>query len=212
MSNLSLVTILQTLPALIVGLTFHEFCHAYASYLLGDSTAKDMGRVSLNPLKHIDPLGFAFILLAGFGWAKPVEFDRRRLKKHSDAIKIAMAGPFANAFLAIVLSGIFALVMANVSRATGVQYRFFIEMLYYGILVNWGLFVFNMLPIPPLDGSHIFLSSYMDHPDYAKIYRYGTVALIVILILESQFQWKILPIRPAIEFLSDFFLSMFGYR
>lgn len=140
-----------------------------------------------------------------------MEFDRNRLKKHSDAIKIAMAGPFANAFLAIALSGVFAFVMAGISPATFSQYGFFIEMLYYGILVNWGLFVFNMLPIPPLDGSHIFLSGYMDHPDYANIYKYGTVALIVILVLESQFQWKILPIRPAIDFLSGFFLSLFGY-
>ncbi len=83
-------------------------------------------------------------------------------------------------------------------------------MLSYGIFINWGLFVFNLLPIPPLDGSHVFLSQYMNHPNYENIYRYGTIALFIALLLESQFHLTILPIRPMVVFLSGLFLNWFG--
>lgn len=204
--------LLQTLPAIIIGLTFHEFSHAYMAYLCGDRTAKDMGRISLNPIKHIDPMGFFFIVLAGFGWAKPVVFNHRKLKRESDAVKIALAGPFANALLAVLLSGLFVLIVRNVSENSYDTYHFFIEMIYYGIFVNWGLFVFNLLPIPPLDGSHVFFSRYMDHPSYGDIYKYGTMALILILLVEWQAHITILPIRPAVMFLSEFFLKLFGFE
>lgn len=86
------IMILQILPALIIGLTIHEFAHAYAAYLCGDSTSKDLGRVSLNPIKHIDPVGFFLIIFAGFGWAKPVSFNEYNLRNRDrDTIIIALA-------------------------------------------------------------------------------------------------------------------------
>jgi Zn-dependent protease len=100
---MNLTETLEIIPAAVIGLTVHEFSHAYAAYLLGDSTAKELGRVTLNPLKHIDWMGFFLIVIAGFGWAKPVTFNPDNLKnKHRDEILISIAGPFSNFILALV--------------------------------------------------------------------------------------------------------------
>ena len=101
--------ILKFLPGIILGLTVHEFSHALVAHRCGDSTSKDQGRVTLNPLKHIDPFGFIMILVAGFGWAKPVQFNEQNLRNpKTDVIKIAVAGPLSNAVLAMILSVIFS--------------------------------------------------------------------------------------------------------
>ena len=212
MPQLDFLFLIQDLPSIVVGLRLHEFSHAYVSYLCGDRTAKEMGRISVNPIRHIDPLGFFFIILAGFWWAKPVVFDHRRLNNSFDAIKIALAGPLANALLALLFSGIFAYIVHTITKSSYDTYKVFIDIIYYGIYVNWGLFVFNMLPIPPLDWSHIFFSRYMDHPWYSSIYKYGTVTLFLILLIEWQARITILPIRPAVTFLSEFFLRVFGFE
>ena len=165
----SLIVLILTLPAIIIGLTVHEFAHAYVAYLCGDYTAKSLGRISLNPLKHIDPLGFIFIILAGFGWAKPVAFNEYTLKnRDTDVVKIAAAGPISNAILAVLFSLIFALIAkyTPASSLDSTSFGLFIKMLYYAIFVNWGLFVFNLIPIPPLDGSHVFLNNCKNHPSY----------------------------------------------
>lgn len=171
--NFNLLATLQMLPAIVIGLTVHEFAHAYAAYKCGDYTAKEMGRLSLNPLRHIDPIGFALIVFVGFGWAKPVAFNEYHLKnKDADTIKIAAAGPLSNAVLAIIFSGIFVLIAKNIPETALDAYSFFIGMLYYGIIVNWGLFVFNLIPLPPLDGSHVFLSRCKNHPSYRSLEKW----------------------------------------
>lgn len=97
--NFDYFWLFRSLPAVIIGLTVHELAHAYTAYKLGDMTAKNDGRLTLNPLKHIDPLGFILIVIAGFGWAKPVSFNPDNLKnKHRDEILISLAGPFSNFF------------------------------------------------------------------------------------------------------------------
>lgn len=101
--NIDYLWLLKTIPAVIIGLTIHELAHAYTAYKLGDMTAKNDGRLTFNPLKHIDPLGFILIVIAGFGWAKPVGFNPDNLKnKHRDEILISLAGPFSNFLLAIL--------------------------------------------------------------------------------------------------------------
>ena len=110
MGKFDLVRVLIFLPGIILGLTVHEFCHAWVAHLCGDSTSKDQGRVTLNPLKHIDPLGFIMLIFAGFGWAKPVQFDENNLRNPKyDVIKIALAGPLSNAVIAMILSVIFSI-------------------------------------------------------------------------------------------------------
>jgi len=110
MEHLALRRILEFLPGIILGLTVHEFSHAYMARRCGDMTSDEQGRVTLNPLKHIDPLGFIMLLVAGFGWAKPVQFNESNLKNpRRDVIKIAIAGPVSNALLAIVLSALYVL-------------------------------------------------------------------------------------------------------
>ena len=105
MESFDLVRVLKFLPGVILGLTVHEFCHAWVAHMCGDSTSKDQGRVTLNPLKHIDPLGFIMLIVAGFGWAKPVQFNERNLNNpKTDVIKIALAGPLSNAVIAMILT------------------------------------------------------------------------------------------------------------
>src|SRR5664279_2720283 len=94
MGGFDLARALKFLPVIILGLTVHEYCHALVAHLCGDSTSKDQGRVTLNPLKHIDPLGFIMLIFVGFGWAKPVQFNEQNLRNpKTDVIKIALAGP-----------------------------------------------------------------------------------------------------------------------
>ena len=110
MGNFDFVRILKFLPGIILGLTVHEFSHAFVAHLCGDSTARDQGRITLNPLKHIDPLGFIMLMVAGFGWAKPVQFTEQNLHNpKTDVIKIALAGPLSNAIIAMLLSVLFSL-------------------------------------------------------------------------------------------------------
>jgi len=110
MDNFDILRTLKFLPGIILGLTFHEFSHAFVAHRCGDSTSRDQGRVTLNPLRHIDPLGFVMLLFAGFGWAKPVEFNEQNLRNpKTDPLKIAVSGPLSNAILAVILSVIFAI-------------------------------------------------------------------------------------------------------
>src|SRR5665648_473868 len=110
MDLLDIQRILKFLPGIILGLTVHEYSHALVAKLCGDMTSTDQGRVTLNPLKHIDTFGFIMLLVAGFGWAKPVQFNEQNLRNpKSDVIKIAIAGPLSNAVLAIILSVFFSI-------------------------------------------------------------------------------------------------------
>ncbi len=126
-------------------------------------------------------------------------------------IKIAAAGPLSNAVLAIIFSGIFVLIGRNIPEASIDTYSYFIGMVYYGIFINWGLFVFNLLPIPPLDGSHVFLGGCKNHPSYKSLEKWGIIGLFVVLLLESQTSLDIIPLGPVIHYLGDFSLKIFGY-
>ena len=146
--RLSPEVLVLLIPVLLFALVFHEFSHGWVAYKLGDPTAKNQGRLTLNPIAHLDPFGSMMILFVGFGWAKPVPVDSRYLANpREDMMKIAFAGPAANLFLALI-GGV-------VIRLTGYAGPL-TSMLILFTQINISLAVFNMIPIPPLDGSQIF--------------------------------------------------------
>jgi len=195
--------VLYTLPGILLGLTIHEFCHAYCAWKLGDNTAKDQGRLTLNPIKHIDLLGLLFIILAGFGWAKPVQFDPGQLKNYRrDKALIAAAGPLSNMVIGIVLALIVKYVFIhffiNVLES---EFLFsLINSLYIAAKINFGLFIFNLLPIPPLDGSHIVFSGLNIPVDLEeKIRKLGMPLLLIIIVIQNTANITIIPIGFLVE-------------
>ena len=159
-----ILNLLLTIPGVLIALTFHEFAHAYAADKLGDETPRMQGRLNLNPLSHIDPIGFAFLIVAGFGWGKPVQIDSRNFNgKYSiskaEAI-VSAAGPIMNFVLAFVFLIIYYLLfnVTNLLDALSSQWQLIIyQIILYTISINIGLGVFNLIPLPPLDGSKILM-------------------------------------------------------
>ena len=159
-----ILDLLLTLPGILIALTFHEFAHAWVAYKLGDNTPKYQGRINLNPLSHIDPVGFVFLIVAGFGWGKPVQIDPRNFNgKYSiskaEAI-VSAAGPIMNFILAFVFLIIYYLLFSvtNIIDELSMQWQLIIyQLILYTISINIGLGVFNLIPIPPLDGSKILM-------------------------------------------------------
>ncbi|HOB83791.1 MAG TPA: site-2 protease family protein [Bacteroidales bacterium] len=210
MDNFDILRTLKFLPGIILGLTFHEFSHAFVAHRCGDSTSRDQGRVTLNPLRHIDPLGFVMLLFAGFGWAKPVEFNEQNLRNpKTDPLKIAVSGPLSNAILAVILSVIFAILYNYVDIP---YYSVTSEIFIYAIYINWGLFIFNLLPVPPLDGSHLLLSYFKKYPAlYEGLYKYGSYIFLGVIILSLVSSINLLPIWPLVQLLGNGFLSLLGF-
>lgn len=162
MLDLSLTRILLSVPAILIALTLHELSHGWVAYKLGDMTAKSQGRLSLNPLKHLDPIGALFLLIVGFGWAKPVPVNPYAFKNHEKGMAIvAIAGPASNLVMAL-LGGILLLLTntfltggsVTSSGVAGGLYYFGYFLMYF-IQINVVLMVFNLIPIPPLDGSRV---------------------------------------------------------
>ena len=202
-------------PAVIVGLTVHEWAHAYTGYKLGDMTARDQGRLTLNPLKHLDPFGTLLILILGFGWAKPVQFNPDNLKhKHRDEILIAIAGPFSNLVLGILFL-IIARVLYGFSENLGPDSSFtLINTLVLWAVLNFGLAIFNMIPLPPLDGSHLYTTFIAKiNPQLAQqMYQFGFIVLIGILLIENFSGIDILPIGRYMRDLTGFFMQVLGFN
>ena len=163
-SQLELLSLLLTLPAVIVAITFHEFAHAYAADKLGDDTPRMQGRLNLNPMSHIDPIGFMLLMFAGFGWGKPVQINPRNFNRNvrmdkGEAI-VSLAGPLMNFILAIVSAIILGAVymFAPTSFFYGTVGNIIYILLQELVIINIGLGVFNLIPLPPLDGSKIFIN------------------------------------------------------
>jgi Zn-dependent protease len=214
MDNFDLVRILKYLPGIILGLTVHEFCHAYVAHKCGDSTSKEQGRVTLNPLKHIDLLGFIMLIVAGFGWAKPVQFNEANLRNPKyDVMKIAVAGPLSNAITAMLLSILFSLFISLTPSYQNQFLRIISEIFIYAIYINWGLFIFNLIPLPPLDGSHLLFNQFRKFPNlYDALYKYGSYLFFGLILATMVTKINFLPIWPAIKFLGEGFLSLVGYH
>lgn len=176
------IIFLMMMVAVFVALSFHEFCHALVAHKKGDPTAEQLGRLTLNPIAHIDPVGLIPFLLFGFGWAKPVPFNPYNLKNPEiDALHIALAGPLSNLFLAIV-SAIIYRVLLSFDLLVGLLPAFLI----FFILINVLLFFFNLLPIHPLDGSKVLdvlMLRSRNKEILMAIKRYGPQALLFLVVL-----------------------------
>lgn len=184
---LNLVKTLYILPGVLLGFSLHEFAHAQTAVWLGDDTPKLQGRLSISPLVHIDIIGFLMIILAGFGWAKPVEINPYNFKKPKrDDILVSIAGPLANLFIAIF----FLLLMKILYHAPNFLpyslYETIMNIFDYTVWINIVLFVFNLIPIPPLDGSHILFDilDLKDKPFYYEFYDKGRILLFILIITD----------------------------
>ena len=159
----ALFSLLASAPGVLLAITFHEYAHGLAAYKLGDNTAKDEGRLSLNPLAHLDPIGTLMLLFAGFGWGKPVHVDSRNYTRKISMEKgeaiVSAAGPMMN----IILAFIFTLIYCAIYKFAGAGFlhstmgSVLMLMVFYTISINIGLGVFNLIPLPPLDGSKIIM-------------------------------------------------------
>ncbi len=168
------------LPVLLFAITIHEYAHGRVALLLGDPTAKNAGRLTLNPLPHIDPIGAICLFIFHFGWAKPVPVDPRYFKDiRRDIIMMSLAGPLVN-LLAAIVAGIFI-------RFFLFPWDVYCTMLYYMLFMNIGLFLFNLLPLPPLDGSHVLenVLSPSAAQKYREIGHYGPFILLGIILLDN---------------------------
>ncbi len=183
---------LLRVPCVLIALTVHEISHGYAAYKLGDTTAKDMGRLSLNPLRHLTLLGCVCMLFFGFGFAKPVPINVSQFKKPKrDMALTALAGPLANILLAlvgIVAESVILLIAESnpeIMLAQGFGYQLLnvsYNFAYVFYMLNIGLAVFNLIPVPPLDGSRIFLS-FLPQKFYFGIMKHEQQIMIVLFIL-----------------------------
>ncbi len=182
-----IISMLLSLPIVLLALSLHETAHGFVAHKLGDPTAYNFGRLTLNPIKHIDPIGFICMVLFGFGWARPVPVNSRYFKKPKrDMALTALAGPASNILLAVVFGLLLRLevtlapsfIVSNFTyNVVSVLYTF----LYLGVQLNVTLAVFNLIPIPPFDGSRIVLAL-LPSEIYFKIMRYEKYIYIVLLV------------------------------
>lgn len=165
------------LPAIVLGLTFHEYAHALVADRLGDHTARHMGRLTVNPLPHIDPIGLILLFFAGFGWAKPVQINPLRFRgdMKRGVLLVSLAGPGVNMLLAVASA--FALGFFSDLRLPYLN-----DILKYMIHINVILAIFNLLPVPPLDGSKILAGLLPGRQEWLyQMEQYGTIILILLI-------------------------------
>lgn len=189
-----LISFITFLPMFILSITFHEFAHAFIANKMGDPTAKNQGRLSFNPIKHIDLIGTLIMPIASFatgialiGWAKPVPVDRKNFKNvFRDDAYVSAAGPFANLILALI----FYLIFYFTLNFHLTENQFLINIFWYGVFFNIFLFAFNLLPIPPLDGSHIIFDLWPNKLT-SKIFSLGLYGSILLLLFIYSPLWGI---------------------
>ncbi len=218
----NLFIFIYAIPAILLSLSFHELAHAYVSYRQGDPTAKNLGRVTMNPLKHLDPLGTLMLLVSmyygsGFGWAKPVPIDPSYYRNHKrGTILVSLAGPLSNLLLALI----FAFPMAYIalqnnittdaifnSRAWIYGTDFSAQSVLFNIcrffyMINIGLAIFNIIPVPPLDGSKV-LTAVLPARTYFRMMQYenyiGLAFLVLIFAMPGLLYTVMSPFKAAVE-------------
>lgn len=182
----NLYTKILTLPGIIIALAFHEFAHAWMSNKLGDPTPRMQGRLTINPLAHVDLLGFVCLLICGFGWGKPVMINPYYYKKRRrDELLVALAGVVMNLILAIIFSFPTKLVYGLYAQTGSGLMEIIYFVLMYTVQINLCLMIFNLIPVPPLDGWGI-LTQLVDLEKYRwynTVYQYGGWILLIMIIL-----------------------------
>ena len=204
--------LLSVVPALIC-ITLHELAHGYVAYRLGDDTAKRAGRLTLNPLRHIDIMGLLMMIVFKFGWAKPVPVNMWKFKNPKKGMAItAAAGPIANLLIALVFLFLYGFLFALLHRP-GRSLNWLLEMLYITAYLSIALAIYNIIPIPPLDGSKVLFSCISDR-SYTKLMyyeRYGMIILLVLVLLLSRTSLD--PLSRAAYWVMDklFFAANWGF-
>ena len=201
-----ILTLLFMLPPMMLALSLHEAAHGYVAWKCGDNTAYNLGRLTLNPAKHLDPMGFICLLIFGYGWANPVPINTRNFRNPKRGMALsAAAGPLSNlvlgsvcALLAGVVGGYFSFILASssVSEYWATVMSLLFTALRYSAVINFIYMVFNMIPVPPFDGSRVMLA-FLPANTYFKIMRYERQimfgVLIALLVLSnlgfSPFSW-----------------------
>lgn len=211
-------TLSLAVPGFLLSIVFHEWAHAYVAHRFGDDTAKQQGRLSLNPMVHYDLVGTIIFPLIGimigsvpFGWAKPVPVDPRRFKSMKHGIFwVSFAGPGANIILAIISAFLYAIVITQVSPSFGFH-KMMEGMLRYSVLINVVLAVFNLIPFPPLDGSKM-VSTFLDYEQarkYEQLQNY-TFIFIILLWTTNIFSYLMTPAVYAAQGVMNLFINLLG--
>jgi len=175
--NFGISSLLYSLPGIILALTVHEYCHALAAYAMGDNTAKQYGRLTLNPIAHMDPLGFlCLIVTRRFGWAKPVPVNDMNFRnRRKGMLLVSLAGPMSNFITAMLIAAAYAIFYKSMGEIT----RGILQIAY---IINLSIGAFNLLPIPPLDGSKI-LDAFLNDRQRFFMRRYAMYSNMLMLIL-----------------------------
>ena len=203
--------LLSIIPALIC-ITLHELSHGFVAYKLGDTTAKDAGRLTLNPIKHLDIMGILMMVVFHFGWAKPVPVNMYRFKNPKRGMAItAVAGPLSNVVITIVFLFLYGLLFLPFTISGSAAADYLLEMIELTAVISMGYAVFNLIPIPPLDGSKVLFSLVSDEA-YYKLMRYERYGMILLYLLVFT---GVLgsPLHSAIAFLTDklFVFARWGF-
>lgn len=203
---MSIAEFILLLPVIILTIVVHEFSHGYVAYRLGDPTAKESGRLTLNPLSHLDPIGTLVLIITAlsgrpFGWAKPIPVNPYYFENmYKDIAKVGLAGPLSNIIFAYFLSGLYrwGFVMPD---------GFLFSIVELTVMVNLGLAIFNLIPIPPLDGSRIVIGILPEDkiPAYMEFEKYGFFILVgIIFLAPGLLHYTLFPIW-------DFLFNLFMY-
>jgi len=202
---MQLFTILAVAPAALIAIVGHELSHAYVSHLLGDPLPKSLGRLTLNPLKHLDPLGTVMIFIAHIGWAKPVMIDPRYYKNRKlGELLVAIAGPGANFTMALISALLYGIFIKYFSVSKGMEQisigLYIFMVLQYLFMINTALGVFNLIPIPPLDGSKILYTILPDDivNTISRLEPFGMIILFI-LVVSGAFQQYFFPLVESAQ-------------
>jgi len=206
-----LVTVATAIIPALLCITLHELSHGYVAYLLGDNTAKNAGRLTLNPLKHIDIMGLVMMVVFKVGWAKPVPVNLYNFKNPKRGMAVtALAGPISNLLIGVVFLFLYGLLYSALADGSSFQ-KEILDMVEVTAYLSVGLAVFNIIPIPPLDGSKVLFSALSDDT-YYKLMRYEQFGMIALLALVAT---GVLgkPLNTAISYVFNkmFFIAQFGY-
>jgi len=208
---MNIQVIILLIPPILLALTFHEYMHGWAAYKMGDPTAKMAGRLTMNPIAHLDPIGTLMLFLVHFGWARPVPVDPRYFRNPKrDMLIVAAAGPLANMFLALLSGLLVRLFQSGYFNflPLGVLQPVY-TMVILSLQINLALAIFNLLPIPPLDGSKILMGlippRYEAHLNWLE--RYGSFILMAVIIIGMVTNVSILGafINPFVNYFSQLF-------